>query len=103
MHPLLLQHQNEIARLCRDYQVQRLEVFGSAARGDDFDLDHSDIDFLIEFAADAQTPSLGAFFDIKEKLADVVGRPVDLVMTNAVRNPYVLAEINRNREAIYAR
>jgi predicted nucleotidyltransferase len=33
--------------------VQRLEVFGSAARGDDFNETYSDIDFLVEIQADA--------------------------------------------------
>jgi len=31
----------------------------------------------------------------------LLGRGVDLVEPAAVRNPYVLASINRSREAIY--
>jgi hypothetical protein len=31
-----------------------------------------------------------------------LGRPVDLVEAGAVRNPYVLASIERNREVVYA-
>ena len=33
---------------------------------------------------------------------DLLGRGVDLVEPGAVRNPYVLASINRNRESVYA-
>jgi hypothetical protein len=33
MHPLIAQKRSEIARVCRDHHVRRLEVFGSAARG----------------------------------------------------------------------
>jgi hypothetical protein len=31
-----------------------------------------------------------------------MGRPVDLVEAGSVRNPYVLAEIERSREIVYA-
>lgn len=41
-------HRQELADLCRKYRVRRLEVFGSAARGD-FDEEASDVDLLIEF------------------------------------------------------
>jgi len=48
MHPFIHQHQSAIAELCRRYRVQRLEVFGSAARGTDFAPESSDADFLVE-------------------------------------------------------
>ena len=76
-------------------------MFGSAARGDDFNPLHSDADFLVEFSPDAQ-PDLNAFYGAKADLEKLLGRNVDLVEPAAVRNPYVLASINRNREAIYA-
>ncbi len=37
MHPLIQEKRADIAVLCRRYRVRHLEVFGSAARGDDFD------------------------------------------------------------------
>jgi hypothetical protein len=48
MHPLIQEKRADIAALCRRYRVRHLEVFGSAARGDDFDLASSDADFLVE-------------------------------------------------------
>ena len=36
-------HQEELRARCRRFQVQRLDLFGSAARSD-FDPEHSDID-----------------------------------------------------------
>jgi uncharacterized protein len=77
-----------------------LEVFGSAARADDFNPASSDADFLVEFAPDAQ-PRLNAFFGAKADLEKLLGCGVDLVETGAVRNPYILASMNRNREAVY--
>ena len=101
MHPAIAQHRSGIAAVCQRYRISRLEVFGSAARADDFNPASSDADFLVEFAPDA-LPSLEAFFGAKADLEQLLGRGVDLVEPGAVRNPFVLASINRNREAVYA-
>jgi predicted nucleotidyltransferase len=100
MHHAIAQHRSGIAAICKQYGVSKLEVFGSAARGDDFDPVSSDVDFLVEFSPG--TPlGLETFFGTKSALEQLLGRAVDLVEPGAVRNPYVLASINRNREAIY--
>ena len=101
MHPAIAQHRSGISAICKRYHIHRLEVFGSAARGDDFNPASSDADFLVEFAPDAQ-PDLAVFFGAKTDLEKLLGRGVDLVEPGAVRNPYVLASINRNRESVYA-
>jgi uncharacterized protein len=101
MHPAIAQHQSGISAICQRYRIQRLEVFGSAARADDFDPASSDADFLVEFAPGVQ-PGLDTFYGAKAALEALLGRDVDLVEPDAVRNPYVLASINSHREAIYA-
>ena len=101
MHSAISQDRSGIAAICQRYRISRLEVFGSAARADDFNPASSDADFLVEFAPDAE-PGLNAFFGAKADLEKLLGRGVDLVEPGAVRNPYVLASINRNREAVYA-
>jgi predicted nucleotidyltransferase len=101
MHPAIAQHRSGISAICQRYRISRLEVFGSAARAVDFNPACSDADFLVEFAPDAQ-PGLDAFFGAKADLEQLLDRGVDLVEPGAVRNPYVLASINRNREAVYA-
>ena len=101
MHPAIAQHRSGISAICRRYGIRRLEVFGSAARADDFNPATSDADFLVEFAPEVQ-PGLQAFFGAKADLEKLLGRAVDLVEPGAVRNPYILASINRNREAVYA-
>jgi len=102
MHPLLLQHRADIDALCRRSHVRRLEVFGSAARGEDFDPLHSDVDFLVEFDRKRVTPTLGTFLELRNQLAALVGRPVDLVMAGSIRNPFIQADIERSRETVYA-
>lgn len=101
MHPLIAQHRSGIAAICRRYRIRRLDVFGSAARADDFNPASSDADFLVEFASDAHA-GLEEFFGAKAALEQLLGRGVDLVEPAAVRNPYVLAGINRYRELVYA-
>jgi len=102
MHPLLLHLKSDIEALCRRSHVRRLEVFGSAARGEDFDPECSDIDFLVEFDRTRITPTLGTFFELRDKLAAMIGRPIDLVMAGSIRNPFIQADIERSREPVYA-
>ena len=61
----------------------------------------SDADSLVEFAPDAHA-GLNEYFGAKAALEQLLGRGVDLVESAAVRNPYVLASINRHRQALYA-
>ena len=101
MHSMIEQHRDAIADICRRFGVRRLEVFGSAARGTDFNPENSDADFLVEFLPDRGRRSLGQYFDLSEALEQALGRPVDLVEPGAVRNPYIRASIDRARELVY--
>ncbi len=100
MHPVITQHLTGISAICRRYRVSRLELFGSAARADDFHPGRSDADFLIEFAPD-DPADLNRFFGVKSELEQLLGLSVDLLEPGAIRNPYVLADINRSRQSIY--
>ncbi len=102
MIPDISTHREELRRLCRRFHVRRLDVFGSAARADDFDPTRSDLDFLVEF--DSQAPdalSLKTYFGFKEALEALFGRSVDLVEPGPVRNPYLKASIERSREPVF--
>ncbi len=68
----------------------------------DFDRRHSDVDFLVEFDTAGGVPTLKAFFALRDELAALLGRPVDLVMAGSLTNPFVKAEVERTREAVYA-
>ena len=91
-----------MVELCRRYGVARLEVFGSAARGTDFDPQTSDADFLVEFIPDSNLGPFDQFFGLADALRDTLGRPVDLVEEGAVRNPYLQDAINKSRELVYS-
>lgn len=83
MHVAIAERRADLVALCRHYGVARLEVFGSAARGADFEPRRSDADFLVTFAPAARN-DLAAFADFKEALETLLGRPVDLVEREAV-------------------
>ena len=102
MIPLIERHLEAIRDLCREFDVVRLEVFGSAATGD-FDPDRSDVDFLVEYAPETDLgPWMKRYFDLKERLEHLLGRPVDLVMVGALRNPYFIRSVNESRRVLYA-
>ncbi|MDZ7749144.1 MAG: nucleotidyltransferase domain-containing protein [Halofilum sp. (in: g-proteobacteria)] len=98
MHEQIEQHRHEIARLCAEYGVRRLDVFGSAGAGGAFDPQRSDFDFLVDFGGRREPPDLGTYLRFRDALATLLERRVDLVTEGSVRNPYVRAEIERSRE-----
>ncbi len=101
MIPPLAQRRVEIEALCRRYSVQRLELFGSAAAGLDRPGD-SDLDFLVEFAPLPSGAYSDAYFGLMESLEALFGRPVDLIVASAIRNPYFLQAIEDTKRLIYA-
>ena len=102
MHAAIADKREELVELCKRYHVARLEVFGSAARGGDFDPDSSDADFLVEFDLRVAPATLDWYFDFRNALRHALGRPVDLVEIQAIRNPYLRAAINQSCELVYA-
>jgi uncharacterized protein len=97
------QNQNELAALCRKHGVRRLEVFGSAATGEMFDPDRSDLDFLVEFEPDRDLgPWMREYFEFRDELERMFDRSVDLVMTSALKNPRFIREVERTRRLLYA-
>jgi uncharacterized protein len=102
VHAYIAEKREELIAICRRYEVARLEVFGSAARGTDFDPARSDADFLVEFKTGSVLSPLEQFFGLAEALRKVLGRRVDLVEPSAVKNPFIRASIDRSREIVYA-
>ncbi len=102
MHPSINRKRAEIEGLCRHFRVRRLEVFGSAARGTDFDPAASDADFLVSFESGSDLSPLEQYFGFAESLERLLGRPVDIVEAGAIANPFILASIDEAREVVYA-
>ncbi|MFZ5494464.1 MAG: nucleotidyltransferase family protein [Verrucomicrobiota bacterium] len=87
MRPFLEQHREHLIRLCQAAGVKRLAAFGSVVR-DDFRSD-SDVDLLVEFA-DVESPGYAdRFMQFAEEAERILGRPVDLLTTTSLRDPYL--------------
>ena len=102
MTEVLETHGPQVAELCRQVGARRLDVFGSAARGE-FDPESSDLDFLVELDALPPARYASAFFALKEGLEKLFGRPVDLVTESGLGNPYFRERVQAERRTLYAR
>ncbi|WP_406688741.1 nucleotidyltransferase domain-containing protein [Saccharopolyspora sp. ID03-671] len=101
MHELIEAKRDEIEALCQTLSVRRLDLFGSAV-GTSFDVDSSDVDVLVDFAVGPGFDYFGTYFDLKEGLERILGRPVDLVSASSIRNPYFKQQVLDTRELLYA-
>ena len=83
---------------CPKWRVRELALFGSVLR-DDFGPD-SDVDVLISFDEDAPW-SLWDLIAMQDELAELFGRPVDLVEREGLRNPFRRRRILETRQVVY--
>ena len=100
LHVVAARH-SELSKLCREFHILRLELFGSALSST-FDSAHSDLDFLVEFQPLQPGDYATAFFSFKEALERLFERPVDLVVASAIRNPYFRRSIEQSKALLYA-
>ena len=100
MNPAVLERADELERICLRYNVQRLDLFGSAATGRHHP-GESDLDFVVEFQPKAHAAYAETYFGLLEGLGRLFGRPVDLVVGPAIRNPYFLESIENTRTPVY--
>ncbi len=91
----------QLVALCRQYGVSRLELFGSAAVNR-FHEAESDLDFLVEFEHPTHPGYADRYFGFWEALGALFGRPVDLVVASAIKNPYFQESISKTRVVLYA-
>ena len=85
--------------LCRRWKVRELALFGSVLR-EDFS-PKSDVDVLVTFDPDAPW-SAWDLIEMREELQNLLGRNIDLVEKEALRNPFRRREILRSHQVVYA-
>ncbi len=91
--------EDRIAAYCRKWKIRKCAVFGSALT-DEFRPD-SDVDVLVVLEEDANW-SLFDHIQAEDDLGRILGRHVDLVEKNAIRNPFRRHHILNNCEVVYA-
>lgn len=90
-----------IFELCRLYKVKSLAVFGSILT-DRFN-EHSDVDMLVDFESidPDRFDYVSNYFSFRDALERLFNRKVDLIEEKALRNKYVIANVNRTKQVIY--
>ena len=74
-------------------------LFGSALTAD-FN-DESDVDFLVKFRTSDIEDYFINYLDFKENLTSLLGRDVDLLEEQSLKNPILIKSIDRSKELIY--
>ncbi len=87
---------DRIAEICGRFGLAELAVFGSVVRGEEFD--DSDVDLLYVARPDAR---LGfAMNRLEDELAELFGRPVDLVSRKALHR-LIRDRVEHEAETLY--
>ena len=90
---------NQIKKICDQYKIQELSIFGSSLR-EDFNK-NSDIDILVSFKKEAEI-SLFDIIDIENKISSILDRKIDLIEKESLKNPIRKKNILNTIEVIYA-
>ncbi|MGM9865594.1 MAG: nucleotidyltransferase family protein [Muribaculaceae bacterium] len=94
---------DKIIALCKKYKVAKLWVFGSILTPR-FN-DDSDVDFSVDFDAESIRREgldwADTFFDFIAELEKLLGRRIDLVCDDSVRNPVFRKELDNTKQLIY--
>ena len=90
----------ELEQLCLHYNVLRLDMFGSAVTSQ-YRPEESDLDFVVEFQPLPDGAYADTYFGLMEALERLFGKPVDLVVGSAIKNPYFRQSIEETKRPIY--
>lgn len=85
---------------CERYGVRRLRIFGSVLT-DHFDPSRSDVDFVVDFHRD-RADMFDDYFGLRERLSEILGREVDLIVGRSMQNPYFRASVLSSARDVYA-
>lgn len=89
----------KIVILCKKHKVRKLFVFGSVLT-DKFN-EQSDIDLIVDFEEVAPADYADNYFDLKDALAKILGREIDLLEDKAIHNPILRKNIDNTKQLIY--
>ena len=87
-----------LAPVCQEFNVRRLDAFGSVACGKS--TRDSDLDLVVEFREPVPRPAK-AFFGLLHRIEDTLGCEVDLLTLRSIRNPYFRRRVMEERVPVY--
>lgn len=95
----LIQHKDDILRLCKQHKVKTLYAFGSVLT-DKFNSE-SDVDFVVDFSNVSLEEYADNYFELKFSLQDTLQRDIDLLEEKAIKNPYFKQVFRQQKRLIY--
>lgn len=99
-HALLSVAPGALSALCQRFRVRQLDLFGSATDGR-FDAKRSDLDFLVAFEELPERAYADAYFGLREGLAGLFGREIDLLTEPALENPYLRRRVEMQKRRLF--
>ena len=91
-------HRAELASICAELGVRRLELFGSALRAEE----PGDLDFLVDLGVRPPAEYANAYFQLLERLQGLFAQPIDLVTPAGLGNPYFRERVEQEKALLYA-
>ncbi len=95
----LTAYSDDIIKLCKNHKVKSLYAFGSVLT-DKFD-ENSDIDLVVDFTNIDIEDYADNYFNFKFSLQDILKRPIDLLESKAIKNPYFKQALNQQSQLLY--
>jgi hypothetical protein len=92
-------HIESLKKLCDTYNVDKMYLIGSALNSEF--TDKSDIDFLVKFKPIELSGYFENYMDFKDDLKNLLGREVDLLEEQTLKNPILRNSVNKTKELIY--
>jgi predicted nucleotidyltransferase len=96
---ILNTYKEQISELCETHKVRHLYAFGSVL-STKFNAD-SDIDLIVDFKDIDVKDYADNYFDLKFSLQDILKRPIDLLESQAIKNPYFKQVVDQTKELVY--
>ena len=101
MIELIENNKTEIINLCKKHKVDRLFLFGSAARNQM--TSKSDLDLLVEFSNSIELLDYADnYFNLKFGLEGLLKIEIDLVSVKSLKNEILINQINNSKVELYA-
>lgn len=88
----IIEIQEKITPILKEYGIKKASLFGSTARGDNHS--NSDVDLLVELPPESM--GLIRFISLKHALQDILKKEVDLVTTKSLNQnlaPHIKPEL----------